>query len=437
VAAVAAAVAASGNGNARAPGAGQRAVVTAPPHPDEWVSSGHGAHGWQPGRALVLLLAHFALFGSVIGIKGVLWAELIAALHIGEGPFGSAQLASALVSTVVVLLYARLARRTGTRPIALAGLGLLIVTQLGLAWAGSLAALVVVLALTGAASGLYDGSMTQASVDWERAARRARMNLLHAGFSSGAVAGAVTAGVALAADVDYRAILVGATVLCLVVWMATLAVRYPPTAPPAAVPGDTGGDWRAVLGLAPVRALVGIILCSIVIESVAFVWAVIYLREQLGASALIGGASFALFNATMFAGRLANTPVVARYGARASLLASGVGIGLGGLLLIVANSIPLAVAALGLIGLGVAGIFPTVMSAAAAQLPNRSGALTTVVMTVCYLAFMVTPPAIGWVAQLQSLRLALVLVPLTGLVIVALAWRLALARIVESPSPAG
>jgi MFS family permease len=399
--------------------------VSTTTHTDEWVSA---AHGWQPGRALGLLLAHFVLFGSVIGIKGVIWAELVHELRIGEGPFGSAQLASAFVSTVIVLLYARLSRRTGTRPIALVGLGLLIVTQLGLAWAGSLLALVVVLALTGAASGLYDGSMTQASVDWERAARRTRMNLLHAGFSIGAVAGAVSAGIALAANIDYRAILIGVTVLCALVWGATFTVRYPPTAPPAEPSSRAGSDWRAVLGLPAVRALIGIILCSIIIESVAFVWAVIYLREELGASAFIGGASFALFNATMFAGRLINVPLVTRFGPRLSLLASGVGIGLGGLLLIAATSIPLAVAALGLIGLGVAGIFPTVMSAAAAQLPNRSGALTTVVMTVCYLAFMVTPPAIGWIAQLQSLRAALLLVPLTGLAIVALAWRISLGR---------
>jgi len=125
----------------------------------------------------------------------------------------------------------------------------------------------------------------------------------------------------------------------------------------------------------------------------------------------------------MFAGRLANTPLVARSGPRVSLLASGIGIGAGGLLLVVAGSVPLAMAALALVGLGVAGIFPTVMSAAAARLPDRSRELTAVVMIVTYLAFMVTPPAIGWVAELSSLRIAMILLPVSGGAIVWLAAR--------------
>ncbi len=134
----------------------------------------------------------------------------------------------------------------------------------------------------------------------------------------------------------------------------------------------------------------------------------------------------------MFAGRIANTPFVERYGSRVSLLVSGIGIGLGGLLLIAASTVPLAVAALALIGLGVAGIFPTVMSAAAERLPDRSGALTTVVMTVAYLAFMLTPPAVGWIAEFSSLRAAMLLVALSGAGILWLAWRLEPARALQS-----
>jgi hypothetical protein len=63
------------------------------------------------------------------------------------------------------------------------------------------------------------------------------------------------------------------------------------------------------------------------------------------------------------------------------------------------------------------------MSAAAARLPDRSRELTAVVMIVTYLAFMVTPPAIGWVAELSSLRIAMILLPVSGGAIVWLAAR--------------
>ena len=379
---------------------------------------------WRVGPAFGLILGHFAVFGVVAGVRGVVWAELVEALRIGAGAFGSAQLAASLVSIGAVVLYARLAARGGARSVALAGLALMAAALLGLAGAGSLIALVAALAVLGAGTGLLDGAMIQGSVDWERAARRARMNVMHAGFSVGAVAGAIAAGVGLAAGASYGAILAGAAVLCVLVIGATLLVAYPPAGEPAS---EAHGDWRVVLASAEVRALIGIVLWSIVVESVAFIWAVIYLREELGASAAAGGASFALFNATMFAGRMANAPLVARAGARVSLLASGVGIALGGVLLVVAGSVPLAMAALGLVGLGVAGIFPTVMSAAAARLPDRSRELTVVVMTVTYVAFMATPPAVGWIAELSSLRAAMALLPVSGVVIVWLARRLAAA----------
>ena len=44
-------------------------------------------------------------------------------------------------------------------------------------------------------------------------------------------------------------------------------------------------------------------------------------------------------------------------------------------------------------------------------------------MTVTYIAFMITPPAIGWIAELSSLRTAMLLLPTSGLVIIALAVR--------------
>ncbi len=249
------------------------------------------------------------------------------------------------------------------------------------------------------------------------------MNVIHAGFSVGAVVGAIAAGIGLALCASYTAVLVSLAMLCLAVFAVTIPLCYPPDG--ESPTERRGGDWQDVLGTSEVRALIAIILFSIVVESVAFIWAVIYLRDELGASAFVGGASFAIFNGTMFAGRIANTPLVARHGPRVSLIASGVGIGLGGLLLIAAGNVPLAVIALALIGLGVAGIFPTVMSAAAERLPDRSQALTTVVMTVAYLAFMLTPPAVGWIAELSSLRAAMTLVAISGVGIIGLAWRLA------------
>ncbi|MCO5177806.1 MAG: MFS transporter [Thermomicrobiales bacterium] len=384
------------------------------------MNSDRAARAWRPGPAFGLILGHFAMFGVVAGVRGVVWAELVDALRIGSGAFGSAQLVASFVSVAVVTVYARVAARIGPRSIAGVGLMLMVIALLWLAWAGSLAMLVVALAVFGASTGMLDGAMIQGSVDWERAAKRARMNVMHAGFSVGAVVGAIAAGLGLAAGADYPTLLIFAAALVAVTLAATAIIAYPPSGP---APSGSSGSWRPVLAAPGIGALIGIVVWSVVVESVAFVWAVIYLRDDLGASAAAGGASFALFNATMFAGRMLNSLLVVRLGARSSLLVSGAGIAVGGLLLVASSSVPLAMLALALAGLGVAGIFPTVMSESASRLPDHSRELTAVIMTVTYIAFMITPPAIGWIAELSSLRTAMLLLPTSGLVIIALAVR--------------
>jgi hypothetical protein len=59
---------------------------------------------WRAAPLFALLIGNFALFGLTIGAQGVLWAELISALHVGMGAFGSAQLVSPLVSVALLLL---------------------------------------------------------------------------------------------------------------------------------------------------------------------------------------------------------------------------------------------------------------------------------------------------------------------------------------------
>jgi len=75
-------------------------------------------------------------------------------------------------------------------------------------------------------------------------------------------------------------------------------------------------------------------------------------------------------------------------------------------------------------GLAVAGIVPTVLSAGARLAPGRSGLVTGGIMSVAYTGFIVIPPITGWVADSVSLRAALLIVGLSGVAVLALARRL-------------
>src|SRR5439155_13224368 len=110
--------------------------------------------------------------------------------------------------------------------------------------------------------------------------------------------------------------------LCGLVLLSGLAVRYPPSDSVASAQSGPRATVQLILGQRALVILAIICVLGIVGESFANLWSVIYLHE-LGAATVVGGAAFALFNGAMFFGRLGNTWLVSRRGARISLRVSG------------------------------------------------------------------------------------------------------------------
>lgn len=376
---------------------------------------------WRPRAMFVLLLSYLVLFGMLIGAQGVLWAELIATLGLSKASFGAVQLAGPLLSVALLMLGAQLAHWFSKKKLALMALALLALSNVMLAWAGTWLALVGALLLAGAGTALLEIAANSATLDWEQAMGRSVINLLHAGFSAGAVVGAFGAGLMLGQDLRYPSVFILLAALCCLVLLVSLPARFPPSASEEA---QAPGPMAALKLLTSQRAMLMLaVLCvmGIVGESVANLWSVIYLHG-LGADALLGGTAFALFNGAMFAGRVGNAWLVRFWGARISLLLSGAGLVLANILLF--GGLWSAIAAFIIMGLAVAGVVPTVLSAAAHLAPGRSALVTGGIMSVAYTGFIIIPPITGWVADALSLRAALLCIGLSGLAIVALARRL-------------
>jgi MFS family permease len=375
-------------------------------------------------RLFVVLLANFALLGIVFGAQSLLWAELMPALGVGPGLFGSAQLVSPLVSVTLLLLGGQLAAWAGKKRLGVASLLLMGGASLALAGSADLWAFAGALALLGAANGLFETAMNGAALDSQRASGRETLNVLHAGFSAGAVAGALGTGLLLGFGWGPGHVLGLLTLLCGLTLAATLPVPFPAEEPHAGSPGggDSGAALPLLLGRGPLRVLAAICMLGAVGESVAFLWSVIYLHQR-GAGVFVGGVTVALFSGAMLVGRLLNARLLRRRGPGASLLASGCGLILACLLLLLPGGLPLAVGAFVLLGLAVAGVVPTALSAGARLAPGRSGALAGGLLAAVYVSFMVCPPVVGWLADWFSLQAALLTVGLSGLGIAWLARR--------------
>lgn len=130
------------------------------------------------------------------------------------------------------------ADRLGRSPFLVVSCGVFGIGIVGLAAANSYALLLAVLAVLYAASGLYDVGINAAAVDLERSAGRRFMSMLHAAFSAGGVAGALSAGALLYWGVDYRYVYLGVLVPLVAVILAMATTRFPHA---ESLPGDGAG----------------------------------------------------------------------------------------------------------------------------------------------------------------------------------------------------
>ena len=361
---------------------------------------------WRPSVMYMVLVSYFALFGAIIGVTGVLWDVLQRTLHVSDGVFGIALLVTPLMSVGVLLGISPLTTWAGKKRLALISVALIGFMQVSLAIATGLWAFIAVRAMIGIGYGLLEGTITSTTLDWEQATDRRAMNPMHAAFSGGAVLGALATGALLSISWSYQQVLVILALLAFVLCVTTLPVQFPPQ---TLSEKTADSNPRATLAwMARQPELIVLMLLALLAttgEALAAFWSVIYLRD-LGASLLVSGAALALFNGAMFVGRLINTLIVARFGTRVSLALSGAGVVIATALL-VPHDVGMAVAAFVVLGLAVAGVVPTVLSAAARPAPGQTTAIASVILPASFVGFIVTPPLIGWAAAWLGLHAAL------------------------------
>ncbi|NYH50588.1 MFS family permease [Nocardiopsis arvandica] len=367
----------------------------------------------------------FLAFGLAIGVMTVMWAEVIIALDLSEGVFGTVHLLLPVTALVTLLGTKHLYRRYGNRDLAVWGQVAMIAMIVVLAWTGGVLGLLLAFALAGVASALIDTSANSVFMDLENGAGRDVTNVMYAVNSGGTVIGALGCGALLSLGMDYRWVLLVSAAVMLPFLAATFLVRYP-------VPQDASGAEETDASDLGVRALMAnsrlfrvvfaLTALGIAVESIVQVWAVIYVDQLMNVPIVVGGAAFALFSFTMLVGRLGNAWLVARAGVRMSFLFSGAGMAIAGAVLMLGAGMWASVLAFTLAGLANAGIQPTGISAASRIAPARTGAIAGAIMMPAYGAFILSPTVYGWLAEWTSLDIAMVLVLVCGALTVALAF---------------
>ena len=281
----------------------------------------------------------------------------------------------------------------------------------GPALAGNGWELFLALAVLGVANGAQDIAMNAEAAAIEAQSNLSMMSAFHGMFSLGGVTGAGIGALVAGLGVTPLPHL---TALALLAVLLTLSRRGTLSVQAASPSGDA--PFFAV----PRGVLVGLALvcfATMLGEGAAADWSAVYLLKDLGSGAFLAGLGYAFFAAGMTIGRFTGDALRDRFGevrlVRGGALLGAVGLGLGLLL-----GHPLAmVLGLACLGVGYAGIVPIIFRRAAMAPGFAPGIGLAAVGSVGYMGFLAGPPAIGLIAEVTGLGLALGIVPLLALVI--------------------
>lgn len=313
-----------------------------------------------------------------------------------------------------ILCSGRFVSRFGTRPVtALATL--LVVASVAVIGVGSaLASAPLVtagLCVFGAGIGSGEVAINVDGADVERITGTPVLPTLHGCFSLGTVVGGLAGMAATAASFPAHWHLAAVAVVAAAIFAyaigavpARIGIRAAPPASEGAQPSrpQVWRDRRLLL-------IGAIVLAMALAEGAANDWLPLLMVDGHGLDAAAGSLVYVGFAAAMTLGRFSGTFFLNRYGRAAVVRASAISGAVGLSLVIFSDSAAVAAAAVLFWGLGASLGFPVALSAAGDSGPDET-ARVSLVATIGYVAFLVGPPALGFLGDHYGLRPAMVVV---------------------------
>lgn len=378
-------------------------------------------------RARLGVFGYFGLCGLVIGVWAASLPALDERLGLGTGRTGTVLLLVSLGALVSMQGAGRVADRFSSRRLCLISGPLHALLLLGPALAGSYAALLVWAFAFGLGFGLLEIGMNTHAVEVEERYARPIMSAFHGMWSlGGAIGGLVTAaalrgGLGLAALLTATA-LVG-SVLFLLPGRFLLRDRLAPEPGEAEAAADEQADRRP-----PIKgaiALLGIVVfAGSVSEGAAVDWAAMHSRRVLDAGPELAALAFTVYSVAMTTMRFLGDRLRGRLGGARTLRLAGSLAAAGYAVVLLAPALGGAAMVFAwtgwaLVGTGLATVVPVAFSAVGAS-QEAAGRALALVTTFGYCGLLAGPAVIGHLAEVTSLRTALVL-PVGLAIFVALA----------------
>ncbi|MHA6512710.1 MFS transporter [Tessaracoccus sp. Z1128] len=364
-------------------------------------------------------------------LNGVAWSSILprypeikVALEASNTAFGLAVGLGPVGGLVAGLFTARLVRRFSSASVATVTLITGIATLNLIAFAPHIAVFSAALAFMAAMDAVTDISMNAHGLRVQKLYGRSILNSFHGWWSIGAVCGGFLGSVAAQIDMALWLQAIIATVVFGFIALFARTLLLPgrdqePLSEAAAtevrpsrrIPASM---WLRLIALGLLGASVGLV------EDSAASWGAIYMDGMFDVIPFVAGLAFVALQLAQMIGRFTGDALVNRIGARPAVT-WGVSVAALGMGMAVAFPHPATtIIGFACAGWGIATGIPSAMHAAD-ELPGMAhGSGLTFVTWLMRLGFFAGPPLIGLVGDLVSLRWALIVVPTTALVALAL-----------------
>ena len=168
--------------------------------------------------------------------------------------------------------------------------------------------------------------------------------------------------------------------------------------------------------------LLGIVaFCGMAAEGAMSDWSGLYLIDVVGTPEHLAPVGLAAYMVTMASGRFVIDKATQRWGRQRVVQIGGILIATGLFSAVAFPHFITTIISFMIIGLGTAGIVPTIYSTAGQKTKIPTSIALTIVSSVSFLGFLMGPPLIGYISSVTNLRYSYALIGLFGICIVAFA----------------
>lgn len=354
---------------------------------------------WADGTGFGLWAAHVPVFKQN--------------LHLGNGALSRVLLGLVLGAIITMPITGHLIERFGSRTVVRVAAVVYMAMLACLAQANSFAMLILFAGLYGAAKGALDVSVNAQAVAIERHYSRSSTSLFQGCWSLGCLAGAGVTSFLLKHKMTLRFNLSAAAIVLSLAVLAVLPVLV------SEQRKENAATTGFILPDASLLRLALIAFFGLFAEGSIGDWAAVYLRSNLGASLSLAAAGYATYAIAMASARFLGDWLTKRFENGTILMGSGLLIAFGFGCTLISHSLPIAIGGLVLTGMGVANIFPVIVTLAGRNTKMGTGPAISALSTIGYFGFLAGPPLIGWLAVAVGLGWALGMIVVAGVIVAA------------------